>query len=417
MKGYSHDKPFSAGAENVLKRVRQMIDLRWTPIRPLPSCLTSQDPDGTKHCYFGYFPEWRPQVGVPYSSCRTVEKYVGWNVSTETFLSALRNPNSVVYTRELKDQPGTRGNCYYGSVCSMTVSYALDLPYRVVCKDWPSLPDLHPVDTAQLENLRLCDIVVDPTHHVALITDIVRDEAGRVCEVEVSEETTPVGIRKSFTPEEFRHFWLEDGYSIYRYDKIDAVTYTPDPFIPLEGDPELPVPEINRDLMPDYGNRANYRIGDEAVELSVLTEGWETLEVTDPQGNVAAYPVTEKPLRLEPSLPGTYRARVCRGESGSAFVEWCMVDIRAALNKTVFSPGEKAVLRFDNAEKGDKVFHHVINTGEFYVIRSTDLTEEESSAGVTEFAAPEKAGDYNLILLARNNNGIYSSRYLDFRVE
>jgi hypothetical protein len=220
-----YDKPASRGVENALKRARRLCQLRWTPIRPLPSALKGVA--GTDQEYFyGYFRPWMPQRGIPYSSCRTVEKYVGWNISAETFCTALQNPHSVVYTRQLKESAGNKANSYYGSVCSMFVSYALELPYRIVCKDWLALDSIHPVDSEQLENLRLGDILLDPKRHVALITGIARDEAGTVQRIEVSECTLPLTICTAFTPVEFCNYWLKNNYTVHRYDGIDNVTYT-----------------------------------------------------------------------------------------------------------------------------------------------------------------------------------------------
>ena len=409
-----HDQPFSKGAENVIKRARQLANIRWTPVKPLPNALRSKGPE-KKEYYYGYFSAWHPQTGLPYSSCRTVEKYIGWNVSLETFVSALRNPNSVLYTRELKNTPGTKANTYYGIVCSMYVSYALQLPYRVVCKDWPTLPGVHPVDIDPLENLRLCDIVLEPKSHIGIITDIRRDADGNIYDIEVSESTLPLVVSNRFTPEEFRRFWLDDGYSIWRYDYVDDVTYTPDPFAPLEGDPDAAPPRINKDILPDYGNKANYRIGDEPVELSVLTEGWESIEVTDPSGHTVSYPAQVK-LVLTPEIPGIYSARLCRGKEYSDSVEWCMVNIDLTFGKEKFALGEDLHLKFSNAAP-DTVFYATLNNDSYYVPWSGGLSEEEIAGGTATIPAPAKPGLYYVLVMAKNSFGIYTSKYTPVTVE
>ena len=76
---------------------------------------------------------------------------------------------------------------------------------------------------------------------------------------------------------------------MYRYDLVDEVTYEPDPFVYVEGDPIVPRPEINKALMLDFGNKANHRIGDEPVEISVFEEGWDKIEVTAPNGETELY--------------------------------------------------------------------------------------------------------------------------------
>ncbi|MBE6970902.1 MAG: hypothetical protein E7446_02130 [Ruminococcaceae bacterium] len=414
MRTLYHDKPFSQGAENVIKRARQLADVRWTPVKPLPNALRSKGPE-KKEYYYGYFSAWHPQTGLPYSSCRTVEKYIGWNVSLETYLSALRNPHSVLYTRELKNSPGTKANTYYGIVCSMYVSYALQLPYRVVCKDWPALPHVHQVDIDPLENLRLCDIMLEPKSHIGIITDIRRDADGKIYDIEVSESTLPLVVSNRFTPEEFQRFWIDDGYSVWRYDLVDEVTYTPDPFVYVDGDPEVAPPKINEDILPDFGNKANYRVGDEPVELCVLTEGWESIEVTDPAGKVTSYPAEEK-LVLHPETVGIYAARLRRGDDYSDSVNWCMVNIDLSFEKEKFAFGEDLRIKFSNAAP-DTVFYTTLNDDTYYVPWSGCLSEEEIASGTASIPAPTKPGLYYVLVMAKNNYGIYTSKYTSVIVE
>ena len=409
-----YDKPASRGVENALKRARRLCQLRWTPIRPLPSALKGVA--GTDQEYFyGYFRPWMPQRGIPYSSCRTVEKYVGWNISAETFCTALQNPHSVVYTRQLKDEPGSKANSYYGLVCSMFVSYALELPYRIVCKDWVGTDGIRPVDAARLENLRLGDIVLNPKSHVALITGIGRDASGAVRRIEVSECTLPLTICTDFTPEEFAHRWLEDGYGVYRYDKIDEVTYTPDPWMPLEDEPAAQMPHFA--LLPDYGNKANYRVGDEPVELWALEEGWDCVEVTDPAGVRTSYPLAEGHVVLQPAAVGHYSACLVKDGVRSGSVEWRMVSLHLAFEKERYAVGEPITCRVWNETAEERVFHAIINTDTYYVKDKVFLTEEEMETGRFALPAQTTPGKYIVIALAKNEYGVYTSPYCEITVE
>lgn len=75
---------------------------------------------------------WRDTVeqpyGIPYSSATQDQKYVGLNVSLYTFLSAVNNPYSLLYTETIKSGTGSRSawnrhytadnaSAYYGLVC------------------------------------------------------------------------------------------------------------------------------------------------------------------------------------------------------------------------------------------------------------------------------------------------------------
>lgn len=66
--------------------------------------------------------------GIPYSSATQDQKYVGLNVSLYTFLSAVNNPYSLLYTETIKNGTGSRSawnrhytadnaSAYYGLVC------------------------------------------------------------------------------------------------------------------------------------------------------------------------------------------------------------------------------------------------------------------------------------------------------------
>ena len=295
-----HDHPVSKGVENVLRRAAQLRDMTWTPIAHMPNALSL----AKKEYAYGYFKPWLPRKGAPYSSCRSTEKYIGWNISLETYYSALLNPNSVIYTRSLKEQPGNKAHCWYGSVCSMYVSYALQLPYRAVCGEFADVPGLQPLNADVLEDLRLCDVLLSKGH-VAMITDILRDADGKIHSIEVSECTLPLTVANWFTPEEFRGYWLNSGYKMYRYDRLDAVTYEPSPWVHVEGDPELARPEINTALMLDFGNKANYRIGDEPVEISVLKRAGRPWRSPIPPERRSAIPSRGRSWCLSPPFPGS----------------------------------------------------------------------------------------------------------------
>ena len=141
------------------------------------------------------------------------------------------------------------------------------------CSRWPREPGVFKPDLASLNDLSLCDIVLKVGDHIAIVTGIQRDAEGNVRLITVSEETPPSCIATDYTPEEFRAFWLEKGYEIYRYADLDRIPYTPDPYVYVEGDPDLPVPPVNKAFMADYGDKANYMLG-ESVLFSVFEPEW-----------------------------------------------------------------------------------------------------------------------------------------------
>ncbi len=129
-----------------------MCDFKWTPVRNLP---TNYKDGSVKLAKFlqGHFPAWRPQTGLNYSAARFAEKYVGINVSFETYISALSNPDSVMYTRNLQGKHNL-SSAYYGTVCSEFASYVFDLPFHIDCQQWSSLEDIEEIIPVPLEALQ-----------------------------------------------------------------------------------------------------------------------------------------------------------------------------------------------------------------------------------------------------------------------
>ena len=95
------DVPSSEGVRNGLKRARRLVEAKYTPVKPLPIVFFSED-NGVRTYHETVSNAYLPRTGFPYSSVRRVEKYIGYNVSFETFYTALSDPDSVIYTRPIK---------------------------------------------------------------------------------------------------------------------------------------------------------------------------------------------------------------------------------------------------------------------------------------------------------------------------
>lgn len=407
------DKPQSKGVENALKRARQMVELQWTPIRRIPSGLIFRTPTDKKWLDT-WMPPHLPQKGVIYSSPRTHNKFIGTNVSIETFMTALANPNSVLYTRPLHGT-GRSGFSFYGIVCSAFASYVCQLPQFVACAGWLSVPGVSPVNPTCLEDLELCDLLLSKTH-IAVITEIMRDVEGKVRRISVSESTTPVCRCTAFTPEQFRSYWLEDGYQVIRYAGIHNVTYTPSPYIHLEDDPWLEVPPYNTAFMADYGDKANYKLG-ESVEFSIFEEGWETVEITRADGAVISLPIADGKAVYPTDVPG-YCTAVCRkGSETSQCVQFCVTHVELTLEKDVFAAGEPIRAAFRAAIPGDTVFHVSISSHDLFHRGSRSLTPEEKAGQYAEVANQLAPGQYVISVVAHGEYGNYGARSGLFTVE
>ena len=122
-------KTVSVQQRNVMRLADRYRFVKWTP-------KVNTTVDGFKvgiprHDHAKTI-SWRGTVeqpyGIPYSSATQDQKYVGLNVSLYTFLSAVNNPYSLLYTETIKSGAGSRSawnrhytadnaSAYYGLVC------------------------------------------------------------------------------------------------------------------------------------------------------------------------------------------------------------------------------------------------------------------------------------------------------------
>ncbi len=407
------DAPVSKGVENAIRRAAQMTEIRWTPRERFPTGMIIHDENYKRIDIDMFAGKFRPQKGVNYSSVRCYEKFVGDNVLFETYMSAISNPRSVMYTRSQHGNGRAMYN-FYGTVCSSFAAYVYHLPVRHPCSAWPTMPGVTMVDTTKLENLQLCDALLSKTH-IAVITGIERDVDGIVRRLTVSESMTPVCAVSQYTPEEFRGCWLEQGYSVYRYAGVHDVPYTPNPFSPVEGDPIMETPVINRTIQPDYGNKANYMLGD-TVELQVLEGEWESVEITGPETVTLPVDQNSKAAAFTPAVPGYYTACCVSGDRKSDGVEFRITDMEIRGDKTVCKKGEAIELTF-RTDPADKALGWIVQSPDHFWRKGKFLSDEEIAAGKTVIPVELPAGEYYVFVMAEGAFGRYRSAGFSFCVE
>ena len=262
---YTYAAPRSEGVANAIARAYQLTDVTWTPLKNVPGICVA---DGVLQ-YQEYLAgvEYR---GVPYSYGVSASTYLGLNVSLGTFLTALRNEKSVLYTKNLYTETNPKAVTYYGTVCSKFVQYALNIPGAYSAQEMLGIPGLEAVaapGTYSLEELELGDVLLDPAHHAALCTAIRYATDGSVDAVEVSESVVPLARRLWWTPESyFDHF---KKFYICHYNRIDE---TPPP--------ESVTLAAESALMPRYGDGVNYSVSENGGVVDVLRPGYARAIVT-----------------------------------------------------------------------------------------------------------------------------------------
>lgn len=318
-----YDKPCSCGVENVIRRAHQLIDVSWKPVM---ECAINDRKyvyptrSGKAHA------EMESYTGMPYSSSRILDHFVGLDVTLDTFMTAAQNPASILYTRDLSDFEDAAFNCTirntflaYGVVCSAFVNYSLNLPLHRSTHEWDISPEFTEITERCADALQLCDTLVTTRPdgrtggHVRIVTGIGRDADGRVQQVEISESVMPFPICKWYPAEEFNATLLGCGgtYKIYRYHHLDSVEYAPARY--ELGDVSNP------DLMLDHGDFSNYREGD-AVEFNVLSDADELM--LDDGAQIRSVRVQDIPMTELWSRP--FRIYRAEGLQPGEYTAWCV---------------------------------------------------------------------------------------------
>lgn len=157
-----HDMPENAFIAQTLIRAQRISQISWTPLRSIPNNS-------------GYFPAGVTIKGIPYSSVKEIDKFVGLDVSFVTFMTALHNPRSVLYTENISKPPYKGSNCatYYGTVCSSTVDYALGLRVPYSTSMIETIPLFKKSIQQAPEFIQLGDLLLSKGH-VVMVYDIIR---------------------------------------------------------------------------------------------------------------------------------------------------------------------------------------------------------------------------------------------------
>lgn len=295
-----HTMPANQGVLNCIKRARQLTDIRWTPKYNLPYriCAAYQMPDGIRPHYHDTFAAGISYRGIPYSY-HAIPQCIGQSASLEAFVTALCCPHSVEYEDSAYDTAHWDRASYYGVVCSVFVTYALNYPITAADK-FDNIPymasvfgddvTIADVTDADLDSIELCDVLASPTH-VALVTDVIRDSDFHVSQIEISEATTggrtnwdDVGAVNGGTCR--RRMWhvhtvpavgavgnlraTWGTFRVLRYSNLAAIPYHPSIYSPMVDEGDC-YPVINYPVLPRKGNRAIYStIGSGPVTVRLI---------------------------------------------------------------------------------------------------------------------------------------------------
>ena len=264
--------------EQAVRYAHIMSRVKWTPVAgSMPKRKG------------GYFEEGTVYTGVPYSSVNTVGRSIGFDIYLKTFLAAVENPQSVLYTENLRGKVRNAAP-YYGMVCSKFTSYALQcaLPYRSTDHDAEYRNGVVLVDPQSTQGAEPGDFIKQvPSKlfrgsHVELVTAVERD-GENVIAVRVEESYPPTIRNRILNAFNFNFHISSRNRRLYRITDLDAWRdqNRAESFLFPNYDEDSVTPIINRVLLLDRGDWVPY-FRDQTVKFNVMdkdSQGVQSLVV------------------------------------------------------------------------------------------------------------------------------------------
>lgn len=289
----------SEGVRNVLRRASQLANITWTPVLDIPGNS-------------GVYPAGIEVLGIPYSSTKQIDKYVGLDVSFHTFMTAVHNPRSVLYTENLRDAPYFGSNCasYYGTVCSSAVAYALNLDAPFSSSSYPTLTCFYKIPNQNLESLEPGDVLQRPGH-VFMVYKVDKNDLGVVAGVSYFEAASRYARISTISAESFKERVERERYVVYRYAAIDAVDhYDSSPYVAV-GSEQASLVKYNDSLCPNRGDKSVYRVG-ETVVINIFDDSYTSL-IIESAGEYHSTCESKDDIKLDNLHPGVYEAYLTDG--------------------------------------------------------------------------------------------------------
>lgn len=368
--------------ERAAAHAQILSHVKWTPVA-----------DTLPNRKGGFFEKGREYTGVPYSSVRSEGRYIGFDIGLRTFLAAVENPLSVLYTENFAGKISNAA-AYYGSVCSAFTSYALDCGIWEVSRRYgPEVSEgILLVEPQSAQGAQVGDVIYTPHatatsgSHIEMVTAVARDNSGRVTSVRVEESRPPTTQVTDRSTANFDAHLAAKNKQLFRItdrdtwrgaNRADGLLF-PNP--KLDATP----PTINRALLLDLGDWVPYQKGNPVkfhvmdrdqlgVKSLVIQRGGEVVE------EIALSEPTVHERRFDRC--GDYTAHVVHQDgSQSQACEFAICDLDLRLPGESVSLASAWTVQFET-EHIAPIAVYLSNTGDSYGRHPLFLTEEEKKAG------------------------------------
>lgn len=334
-------------SNDVLLRAYQMASLEWTPVKRIPYR------NGV------FFEPGKKVSGVPYSSVKEINTYLFQDVSYHTFMTAVHNPNSVLYTEDISQAPYHGINCapYYGSVCSSSVMYALGFSIPYYANQIKDLPCMHKIDPQVIDSLKVCDVIWKPGH-VQMVFN-VENRADTLYQITTFESSGKNAHLYTYSKDEFERMWVNDNYVGYRYRFI---VYSEEP-TKFKSFPPI---VYNEDLCPSKGDKSVYR-SDDIITINIFNNAFDHIVLSKESTMIESASIKGDSYSYCGLRPGIYEVYLQNDQGRSDSVSFEIIDVNVKCR--ISDDRESIVISFESSSEavfaavcrleGDSVYYPI----------------------------------------------------------
>lgn len=405
----------------IKKRAYQYTDVIWEAKNPIANTVSiSGISAGTKQ-------------GLPYTSCLEVDKFVGFDVSLKTFMTAANNPYSLLYTEWLKvsstypngvsgygftyhgKDGGTTSRDtvggYMGIVCSIFGLNAVGCHIPWATGNWEYLAKigLFKKKSSQIaEFFEIGDIIIEPGH-CNVITGLLYTENNVLKSVEWSESKQDFPVKNTYTVQQANNRLISRSGVIYRL-AIPIDYYERSEFVAVGNEVLGTTYQYNNDICTFAGDYAVFREG-QIIYLNYNLDpdnigNWTHIKLYK-DGNLIGDSIQINVLEHKLNLTnynltyGAYKACMTNGVSDSDFTHFQILQTDVSIT---YNNDDTITVDF-TSENGTPLFIRLCKI-DGAPIEIIPLTEDERRKGSITFNPLKFLQGYDLV-----HNGTYLKVY------
>lgn len=372
------ERPDIGWQERAAKQARILSRIQWTPVA-----------DTMPNRRGGYFEKGKQYTGAPYSSVRSVGRYIGFDISVRTFLAAVENPQSVLYTEDLRGKVPNAAP-YYGTVCSAFTSYALQCGiWEVSRRHGPEVSQgIVQVPSQTASTAEAGDIIYTPHttdtggSHVEIVTAVTRDANGQTTSVQVEESTPPTVKTTVYGVAKFDNHLATRNKRLFRINDLDAwrADNRADSLRFPNYQADSTTSSINRSLLLDLGDWVPYQKG-QPVKVNVMDRdgrGVKSLVVQHSGAVEVEIPVSRPGVHeLLLTKCGDYTAHAVHSDGlKSAACEFAVCDLELRLPPNSLRLGQDWKVEF-NSDNIQPVAIYLWHDGDSYCRHSRFISADQ----------------------------------------